>query len=91
MMRGWRTSGSKTLGDFTSVNRDRAGIYLCEGGQGRGGAWVWIGVEDAGELHRQYVAAGVPILKPPANHPWAYEFHVEDPDGNVLRFASEPK
>jgi hypothetical protein len=32
--------------DFTSVNRDRAGIYLCRGGQGRGGAWVWLGVED---------------------------------------------
>ena len=30
--------------DFTSVNRDRAGIYLCRGGQGRGGAWVWLGV-----------------------------------------------
>jgi predicted enzyme related to lactoylglutathione lyase len=79
------------LADFTSVNRDRAAIYLCEGGQGRGGAWVWIGVEDAGELHRQYVVAGVPILKAPENYPWAYEFHVEDPDGNVLRFASEPK
>lgn len=30
--------------EFTSVNRDRAGIYLCRGGQGRGQAWVWIGV-----------------------------------------------
>jgi hypothetical protein len=28
----------------------------------------WIGVEDAGELHRQYVAAGVPILKAPETH-----------------------
>ena len=32
--------------EFTSVNRDRAGIYLCRGGQGAGRAWIWIGVND---------------------------------------------
>src|SRR5438046_7125927 len=32
--------------EFTSVNRDQAGIYLCCGGQGRGAAWVWLGVDD---------------------------------------------
>jgi len=31
--------------DFTNVRRDYAGIYLCQRGQGRGGAWAWIGVE----------------------------------------------
>jgi predicted enzyme related to lactoylglutathione lyase len=81
----WGTS------DFTSVNRDRAGIYLCQGGQGRGQAWVWLGVEDAEKLHEEYKAAGVPIRKPPTNYPWALEMHVEDPDGNVLRLGSEPK
>ena len=45
--------------DFTSVNRDRAGIYLCRGDQGRGGAWVWIGVEDARRLHDELKARGV--------------------------------
>lgn len=40
--------------DFTSVTRDSAGIYLC-----RGGAWAWIGVEDAAKLHDEYVARGV--------------------------------
>jgi catechol 2,3-dioxygenase-like lactoylglutathione lyase family enzyme len=34
--------------NFTSVNRDRAGIYLCAGEyQGAPGARVWIGVKDA--------------------------------------------
>jgi predicted enzyme related to lactoylglutathione lyase len=75
---------------FTSVNRDGAGIYLCRGAQGRGGAWVWVGVEDAEKLHEELKARGVPILMPPANYAWALEFHVEDPDGNVLRFGSEP-
>jgi predicted enzyme related to lactoylglutathione lyase len=77
--------------DFTSVNRDQAGIYLCRGGQGRGGAWIWIGVEDAQELHDELKSRGVAIRMPLTNHPWALEFHVEDPDGNVIRFGSEPR
>ena len=80
----WGTDG------FTSVNRDRAGIYLCRGGQGRGAAWVWVGVEDATRLHDELVARGVAIRMPLTNFNWALEFHVEDPDGNVLRFGSEP-
>src|SRR5262250_211098 len=76
--------------DFTSVNRDRAGIYLCRGGQGRGGGWVWVGVEDATKLHDELVARGVAIRMPLSNFSWALEFQVEDPDGNVLRFGSEP-
>jgi len=77
--------------DFTSVSRDRAAFYLCRGGQGRGGAWVWVGVEDAELLHEEFKANGVKILMPPTNYSWALEFHVEDPDGNVLRLGSEPK
>jgi catechol 2,3-dioxygenase-like lactoylglutathione lyase family enzyme len=78
-------------GDFTSVNRDRAGIYLCRGGQGRGGAWAWIGVEDVDKLHAEYLSRGVAIRLPPTNYLWALEMQVEDPDGNVLRFGSEPR
>ncbi len=43
--------------NFTSVSRDRAGIYLCRGDQGRGGAWAWIGVEDVEKLHEEYKLA----------------------------------
>ena len=76
---------------FTSVSRDRAGLFLCVGGQGRGAAWVWIGVEDAEKLHEELKAKGVPIRMPPTNFPWALEMHVEDPDGNVLRLGSDPR
>jgi len=76
--------------EFTSVNCDRAGIYLCRGGQGRGAAWVWVGVEDATRLHDEFVASGVAIRMPLTNYSWALEFQVGDPDGNVLRFGSEP-
>jgi predicted enzyme related to lactoylglutathione lyase len=76
---------------FTSVNRDLAGIYLCQGGQGHAGTWVWIGVEDVEVLYHEYQACGARIRHPPENYPWAYEMKVEDPDGHVLRFGSEPR
>ncbi len=76
---------------FTFVSRDMAGIYLCQGGQGHAGTWVWVGVEDVAMLHEEYKASGARIRKAPENYPWAYEMHVEDPDGHVLRFGSEPR
>jgi predicted enzyme related to lactoylglutathione lyase len=77
--------------DFTSVNRDHAGIYLCRGGQGQPGTWVWIGVEDVDALYEEYKAKGAKFRHPPENYPWALEMKVEDPDGHVLRFGSEPR
>jgi predicted enzyme related to lactoylglutathione lyase len=77
--------------DFTSVNRERrAGIYLCRGRQGQPGTWVWIGVEDVQALYEEYKSTGAKIRHAPLNFPWAYEMKVEDPDGHVLRFGSEP-
>lgn len=78
-------------GIIASVGRDRCHLFLVEGDQGHPGTWVWIGVSDAGALHEDYVARGATIRHPPTNFSWAYELQVEDPDGNVLRFASEPK
>jgi predicted enzyme related to lactoylglutathione lyase len=76
--------------EFTSVTRGRCALYLCQGGQGLGGAWVWIGVDDVATLHADLVAKGVAIRMPPTSYPWALEMHVEDPDKNVLRFGSDP-
>jgi catechol 2,3-dioxygenase-like lactoylglutathione lyase family enzyme len=78
-------------GTFASVSRGRCGIFLCEGDQGNPGAWVWIGVEDSERLFEEYSARGARIRHPPTNYRWAYEMQIEDPDGNVLRFGSEPK
>ena len=60
--------------EFTSVNRDRAGIYLCRGGQGRGAAWVWIGVDYATRLHNELVARCVAIRMPLTNFSWRWSF-----------------
>ena len=76
---------------FTHVGRDGRGIYLCRGGQGHRGAWVWIGVGDVRALHETYRQRGAIIRRAPANEPWALEMQIEDPDGNVLRFGSDPE
>ena len=77
--------------EFTSVGRDGAGIYLCHGAQGQPGTWVWIGVEDVESLYEEYQARGAIVRESPKNYSWAYEMRIEDPDGHVLRFGSEPK
>ncbi len=77
-------------GVMASVSRDRHGLMLCEGMQGATGTWVWIGVTDAQALHDEYAARGAHIRMSPRNFSWAYEFHVEDPDGHVLRIGSGP-
>ena len=76
---------------FTHVGRDKAGIYLCQGGQGQPGTWLWIGVEDVGTLYKEYQTTGARIRHAPRNYPWAYEMKVEDPDGHVLRFGSDSR
>lgn len=75
---------------FTGVSRDEATIFLCRGSQGQPGTWSWVGVEDVSTLYEEYIQSGVPLRHPPRNYPWALEIHVEDPDGHMLRFGSEP-
>ena len=76
---------------FASVSRGRCHVFLSEGDQGHSGSWVWIGVEDAKALFREYQASGAKIRHRPTNYEWAYEMQVEDPDGNILRMGSDNK
>ena len=64
---------------------------LCEGDQGQGKAWVYIGVGDTEFLHEEYKLSNAVIRQQPTNFSWALEMQVEDIDGNVIRFGSEPK
>ena len=50
-----------------------------------------MGVGDVRALHRIYRERGAKIRMEPTNLPWALEMQIEDPDGNVLRFGSEPE
>jgi catechol 2,3-dioxygenase-like lactoylglutathione lyase family enzyme len=83
--------GGEDESTFASVSRDRRAIMLCQGEQGQPGTWLWIGVEDIEPLFAKYRAEGVKFREGPTNYPWAYEMKIEDPDGHVLRFGSEPK
>ena len=76
---------------FTSIRRDRTALYLCQGGQGGGAAWVWIGVENVEKNYEEFKALGVKIRMAPKNFEWAMEMQIEDPDGNVFRLGSDPK
>ena len=77
--------------NFTSVGRDNSGLYLCKGGQGNPGTWIWIGFDgDIFSFHQQLISKGVTIKLPPTNFSWAYEMRIADPDGHVLRFGTEP-
>ena len=77
--------------NFTSINRDNTGLYLCKGGQGVSGTWIWMGFDgDIFLLHQKLKTEGVRIKLPPTNFSWAYEMQIEDPDGHVLRFGTDP-
>jgi uncharacterized glyoxalase superfamily protein PhnB len=76
---------------FASISRGRCGIFLSEGDQGNPGSWMWIDGKNVEALYEEYRAAGAKIRHPPTNYPWALEMQVEDPDGNILRFGSDPK
>ncbi len=78
-------------GVFAAVARDHCEIFLCEGDQGNAGGWVWIGTGDVVPLLDEYRTKGAKVRHPPTNYSWAYEMQIEDLDGNVLRFGSEPK
>src|SRR3712207_4354520 len=81
--RDW--GGDREGSIIASVSRDGRAIMLCSHGQGRPGAWVWIGVEDVVPLYEALKSRGAKIVLPLTNYSFAYEMRVEDPDGNVLR------
>ena len=78
-------------GIIASVSRDRCGIFLTEGDQGRPGTWVWIGVPDIEPLFEDYRRRGARVRQSPTNFRWAYEMQIEDLDGHVLRIGSDSK
>ena len=87
----WQWGADKAHPTMASVSRDGCALMLCEQDQGQGCAWAWFGVADVAVLHDELRSRGAEILQAPTSYSWAYEMRVEDPDGNVLRFGSEPR
>jgi hypothetical protein len=81
------------MGDdnFTSISRDNTCIYLCKNGQGVPVTWIWMGFDgDIFSLYESLQSLGVRVRLPPTNFSWAHEIQVEDPDGHILRFGTDP-
>lgn len=83
-------AASWNTGDFTSVSLAGNGVYLAQNAQGQLGTWIWVGVGDVRSVYELYEKRGAIIRMQPTKFPWALELQVEDPDGNVLRFGSDP-
>jgi hypothetical protein len=65
-------------------------MMLAEGDQWDPRSWVWIGVGDIGPLFEEFRSGVVNARLPPADYPWAHEIQIQDSEGNILRFDSEP-
>ena len=76
--------------DFTCVSRDGCNILLSKGHQGHPGTWIYIAIDSARDAFASLSARGATIQMELTKQAWALEFNVEDPDGHVLRFGSEP-
>lgn len=78
-------------GIIASVSRGGCTLFLTEGDQGNPGGWVYVGVRDVQRLFEDFRGKGAKVRHPPTNYVWGYEMQIEDPDGNVLRCASDPQ
>ena len=77
-------------GGVTELRRGEAAVMLAQADQGGGKAWLYLGVDDVDALRDEIASTAAAIRNGPSNYPWgARELQVEDPDGNVIRFASE--
>ena len=74
--------------NFGAVSRSNLILFLCQQCQSSPGAWVFTFTHDVDKLHKELAERGALIKMPPTNMEWGLrEMQVNDPDGNVLRFA----
>ena len=77
---------------FASVARGDCNIFLTSDKQSQPRMWIWVGLEgNVRALHAEYERSGAKIRNPPNNFEWALEMQIEDLDGNVIRFGSDPE
>lgn len=66
------------------------GIGLADTADVRGGATLWVYVDDCDRAVEHLAAAGVTVVEPPADQPWGERVaRVQDPDGNVVVLGQE--
>jgi catechol 2,3-dioxygenase-like lactoylglutathione lyase family enzyme len=77
---------------FMQLTRAGQTLFLTEhAGDCEVGGAVYLIVPDVDACHAQFSRRGVAAMEVPADTPWGTrEMLLRDPDGNRLRFASEP-
>lgn len=77
---------------FALVERGKCGIFLCERGQGKPGAWLCLNLqtpEELAALYQEYQASGADIAQSPQDYSWGMrEMLVRDLDGNTFRMGT---
>jgi len=75
---------------IASVSRDGHAIMLQHRHPTFPGC-VWVGMSGLASLWAKVRShAGATVVQRPTNQPWAVELKIEDPDGNILWFGTEP-
>jgi predicted enzyme related to lactoylglutathione lyase len=83
-------SGGGDTPQIASVSRDGHAIMIQRRDPSTPGC-VWIGIDGLVSLWERVRASGtVAVVQRPTNQPWALEIKIEDPDGNILWFGTEP-
>jgi catechol 2,3-dioxygenase-like lactoylglutathione lyase family enzyme len=83
----WGGAAARSL--IASVSRDGHAIMLEQCRPMTAGR-VWIGISRMDRLWKSAREAGLTVAKRPTNQRWALEMKLEDPDGNVLWFGTDP-
>ena len=75
--------------DYACVALGDAELFLCQGGQGHGGTWVYLFVDRIDSYCGEIRDRGAEIVCGPTDEPWGMrEIQVRDPDGHVLRIGT---
>jgi catechol 2,3-dioxygenase-like lactoylglutathione lyase family enzyme len=75
--------------DYGCVAFGNVELFLCQGGQGHAGTWLYLFVDGIDEYTSFIRERGAEILSGPRDEPWGMrEIHVRDPDGHILRIGT---
>lgn len=86
--RDW--GGDGEMRDIASVSRDDHPIML-QRSEPSGSGCVWLGVSNLSEIWRLVCSSdSVRVIQRPTNQPWGLEMKIQDPDGNILWFGTDP-
>jgi hypothetical protein len=84
----WTGSASPLL--IASVSRDGHAIML-QRRESVAPGWVWIGISGLAALWHKVRSSGkIAVIQRPTNQTFALEMKIQDPDGNILWFGTEP-